>query len=114
MRLLQHSRFDVSETLQRIERAALDDGLSVLVRLPGTPRALVLASSVGGTLVVMDDAGSRPAMPLSVMVSATSDGGADVLVAAPGVTPAGDWSELPEAVAADLRALPGMVERALG
>jgi|GEM_PF-714170 len=115
MRLFRHSRFDVSETLQRIERAALDQGLSVLALVPGSPPALVLASSIGGTLVVMDDADSRPAMPLSLMVSASSDGGADVLVAmAQGAGAAHDWSELPASVADDVRALPGVIDRALG
>jgi len=115
MRLLRHSRFDVTETLQRIERAARDQGLSVLALVPGSPPALVLAASIGGTLVVMDDADSRPAMPLSLLVSASSDGGADVLVAASqrdGV--ARDWSELPPSVVDDLRALPGVIDRALG
>lgn len=115
MRLLRHSRFDVAETLQRIELAAIDRGLSVLAKVAGSPPVLVLASSIGGTLVVMNDADSRPAMPLSLMVSAASDGGADVLVAAvSGDAVVGDWSELPPSVVADLRALPGVIERALG
>jgi hypothetical protein len=115
MKLLRHSRFDVSETLQRIELAARDRGLSVLARVAGAPSALVLASSIGGTLVVMDEADSPPEMPLSLMVSAAANGGADVLIASPRrVGEAGDWSELPSAVADDLRALPGLVERALG
>ncbi len=115
MKLLGHSRFDVSETLQRIESAARDRGLSVLARLEGAPPMLVLASSIGGTLVVMNDADSPPAMPLSLMVSAAADGGADVLVAAAaGQGGASDWSELPRSVADDLRALPGVIERALG
>jgi hypothetical protein len=115
MRLLRHSRFDVSETLQRIERAARDQGLSVLARVPGSPPVLVLAASIGGTLVVMDDADSRPAMPLSLMVSAAADGGSDVLVvSAQGGAAASDWSELPASVVDDLRALPGVIDRALG
>ena len=115
MRLLRHSRFDVSETLQRIELAARDQGLSVLAMVPGSPPVLVLASSIGGTLVVMDSADSRPAMPLSLMVSAAPDGGADVLIASSqGEGGASDWSELPPSVADDLRALPGVIERALG
>ena len=115
MKLLAHSRFDVSETLQRIESAALDRGLSVLARVAGSPPMLVLASSIGGTLVVMNDADSRPAMPLSLMVSAAADGGADVRVAtAAGHGSASDWSELPRSVADDLRALPGVIARALG
>ncbi|KQW36991.1 hypothetical protein [Rhizobacter sp. Root404] len=115
LRLLRHSRYDVSETLQRIELAARDRGLSVLARVAGAPPVLVLASSIGGTLVVMNEADSRPAMPLSLMVSAAADGGADVLVAATHEANASsDWSELPSAVVDDLRALPGVVERALG
>ncbi len=114
-RALRHSRFNVSETLQRIEVAARDQGLSVLARLPGDRAVLVLASSVGGTLVVMDEADSRPAMPLSLIVSGSSDGGADVLIGS-GRSDAsvGDWSELPASVAADLRSLPEVIERALG
>jgi hypothetical protein len=115
MRLLRHSRFDVSETLQRLEFAARDRGLSVLAKVAGAPPVLVLASSIGGTLVVMNDADSRPAMPLSLMVSEAADGGADVLVAsADGDGSASDWSDLPASVVADLRALPGVVELALG
>jgi uncharacterized protein (DUF302 family) len=114
LRLLRHSRFDVSETLQRIERAARDQGLSVLALVPGSPPALVLASSIGGTVVVMDDADSRPAMPLSLLVSASFDGGADVLIGASQPDALGqDWSDLPASVADDLRALPSVIERAL-
>ena len=114
MKLLRHSRFDVSETLQRIELAARDRGLSVLARVAGAQPVLVLASSIGGTLAVMRHADSHPAMPMSMMVRAAGDGGADVLVAA---EHDGDalhgWPELPPAVAEDLQALPGVVERAL-
>ena len=115
MRLLRHSRFGVTETLQRIEIAARDRGLSVLAKLAGTAPVLVLASAIGGTVVVMSRADSRPAMPLSLMVRESSGGGADVLVAAASAdeAAASDWSELPSSVAEDLRALPGVVERAL-
>lgn len=114
MRLLRHSRFDVTETLQRLELCALDRGLSVLTKLPGSMPVLVLASSIGGTLVVMADVDSRPTMPLSLMVSASPGGGADVLVAnAGGEIAANDWSELPSSVRDDLYALPGVVERAV-
>ncbi len=114
LRVLRHSRFTVGETLQRIELAARDRGLSVLALVPGSTPALVLASSIGGTLVVMNEADSRPAMPLSVMVREASDGGADVLVAsAPEVDAPHDWSELPRSVVDDLQALPSVVERAL-
>jgi len=114
LRVLRHSRFGVSETLQRIEVAARDRGLSVLAMVPGTPSALVLAASIGGTLVVMSEANSRPAMPMSMMVREAADGGADVLVAAaPESDAPHDWSELPPSVVDELRALPNVVERAL-
>ena len=114
LRLLRHSRFGVSETLQRIEVAARDRGLSVLTMVPGAPPVLVLAASIGGTLVVMNEADSRPALPMSMMVREAADGGADVLVEAPpdGDAPH-DWSELPRSVVDELRSLPGVVERAL-
>jgi len=115
MRLLRHSRFGVDETLQRLQFAARERGLSVLAMVPGAPPVLVLASSIGGTLAVMRDPDSHPAMPMSMMVRAADGGGADVLVAA---EHDGDalrgWPELPRAVADDLQALPGVVERALG
>jgi hypothetical protein len=115
MRLLRHSPFGVEETLQRIQFAARERGLSVLAMVPGAPPMLVLASSIGGTLAVMHEADSHPAMPMSMMVRAALDGGADVLVAAghDGDVLRG-WAELPAAVAEDLQALPGVVERALG
>jgi hypothetical protein len=77
---------------------------------------LVLASSVGGTPVVMQEADSQPAVPLSLMVREGSQGGADVWIAA-APSAASDarrlWEDLPMAVADDLDALPGMVDRAL-
>jgi hypothetical protein len=112
MRLLRHSRFTVDETLQRIELAARDRGLSVLAFVPGMPPVLVLAASIGGAVVVMNHRDSRPAMPMGLMVSAAPSGGADVLIDA---TPASsdDWPGLPASVLADLRDLPSVVERAV-
>jgi len=111
MRVLRHSRYDVSETLSRIEVAARDRGLSVLARVPGAQSVLVLASSIGGTLVVMDRPDSEPSIPLSLMIHSSREGGADVLIGS--MHSADAWSELPTAVVDDLRALPGVVERAL-
>ena len=111
MRMLRHSRYDVSETLSRIEEAARARGLSVLARMPGAQSVLVLASSVGGTLVVMERADSQPSIPLSLMIHSTRGGGADVLMSSMQSPDA--LSDLPSAVADDLRALPGVVERAL-
>jgi hypothetical protein len=115
MRLLRHSRFGVTETVQRIEAAARDRGLAVLAMMPGTHSVLVLASSIGGTLIVMDEADSRPAMPLSMMVREVRGGGAEVLISS--ASAAGEpqsWNDLPAAVVDDLAALPGLVDRALG
>jgi hypothetical protein len=112
MRLLRHSRFDVSETVQRIEAAARNRGLPVLALISGARPVLVLASSVGGTLAVMQEADSNPAMPLSVMVRAGARSGSEVLIAAVGGG-AQAWRDLPAAVVEDVRALPGLVERAL-
>ena len=111
LKMLRHSPFDVSETLSRIEIAARDRGLSVLARALGTRSVLVLASSVGGTLVVMDEADSQPAIPLSLAIQQTRGGGADVLIAS--ADSSEHWSGLPLAVVDDLRALPGVVDRAL-
>ena len=114
MRLLRHSRFGVGETLQRIEGAVVDHGLSVLALMPGTRPVLVLGSSVGGTPIVMEHADSAPAMPLSVMIREGRDGGADVLVAAASTRRAALAApDLPAAVVEDLAALPRLVDRAL-
>ena len=109
LRVLRHSRFDVPETLQRIELAARGEGLSVLARVGGDRPVIVLASSMGGTPVVMQDADSPPHVPLSVLVLACTEGGADVLIAIDSQR----WSGLPLVAAHDLAALPGLVERAL-
>ena len=113
LRLLRHSRFDVSETVQRIEAAARGQGLSVLARVAGARPVIVLASAVGGTLVVMDEANSQPAVPLSMVVHAVEGGGADVLVSLALRTEFADWHDLPAAVARDLAALPAWVAQAL-
>ena len=111
MRLLRHSRFGVAETVERIEAAARERGQSVIARMDGVGSVIVLASSMGGTPVMMVRAGASPDVPLSVQVRSTSDGGADVLVAD---ALAFGWDELPAPVADDLAALPALLERALG
>ena len=107
MRLLRHSHFGVRETIQRLEASARDQGLPVLMVLPGERSVLVLASSVGGTPVVMQEEHSSPAMPLSLMVREARAGGADVMVADSG------WLDLPDTVAGELASLPRLVDRAL-
>jgi uncharacterized protein (DUF302 family) len=115
MRLLRHSQYGVNETVTRIEALARDEGLPVLALLRGQHPVLVLTSRAGGTPVVMQHADSHPSMPLSLMVSESRSGGADVLVA---TSIAGEsvpqiWADLPDAAVADLAALPSLVERAL-
>ncbi len=113
IRMLKHSRYDVDETVARIEIAARGEGLSVLARLGGERSVIVLASSIGGTLVVMDEPDSAPAVPLGLVIRGDGRGGADVL----GLADAGDrkvWSQLPDAVLRDVAGLPTLVERALG
>lgn len=110
MRKLGHSRFDATETMLRIEAAARDQGLDVLARVNGTDLVIVLASSVGGTPVVMEEADSQPAVPLSLIVRAGSDGGADVLMAAARQGGGEGW---PDSVVDDLASLPQLVEHAL-
>lgn len=110
-RVWRHSRFSVNETVLRIEQAARQHGLAVLARMEGARPVIVLASSMGGTLVVMDDANSLLDVPLSVMVRESASGGADVLIAA--ATSPAQWDEIPPAVAEDLAALPALVDRAL-
>jgi hypothetical protein len=107
LRLLRHSQFGVNETVRRLQASAQDQGLPVLALLHGERPVLVLASSVGGTPVVMQHADSAPAMPLSLLVCAGSAGGADVLVTA------SHWLDLPAAVADELASLPRLVDRAL-
>jgi hypothetical protein len=114
LRLLRHSRFSVSETVQRIEAAARDRGFSVLALMPGVRPVLVLASSIGGTLVVMDEHDSQPAIPLSMMVREGQGGGADVLVSsASQANPQRMFVDLPAEVVGDIEALPGLVDHAL-
>jgi hypothetical protein len=107
------SPYSVEETVQRIEASARVDGLSVLVRLEGTRPVIVLASSVGGTPVVLDESNARPEMPLALQVRAAEAGGSEVWIAASAEAADSDWTELPAGVAEDLARLPGMLERAL-
>jgi len=113
LRLLRHSRFGVAETVQLIEAAARDQGLSVLARVSGARPVIVLESKAGGTLVVMHGANSQPTAPMSMLVRAVEGGGADVLVASALRREPADWQGLPAAVAEDLAAMPAWVAQAL-
>jgi hypothetical protein len=113
MRVLRHSPFSVTETVERIEAAARLRGQAVIARLDGAGSVIVLASSVGGTPVLMSRADALPDIPLSVQVRRTAGGGADVLVAVVGDSPALAWIDLPATVAEDVAALPALLESAL-
>ena len=114
MRVLRHSRLGVVETLQRLESAARNAGLSTLAVMPGARAVLVLASSVGGTPVLMEKADSAPTMPLGLLVRAGSAGGADILVASMAMRRVALAApELPRAVADELGRLPILVDQAL-
>lgn len=110
MRVLRHSPFGVKETLRRIEAAAEERGLQVLARVGQQSSVVVLASTVGGTPVLMQSADSAPDVPLAVQVVRSDDGGADVLV--PQSLDSG-WLGLPEPVADELADFPDLLGRAL-
>jgi hypothetical protein len=107
------SPYDVEETMQRIEQEARGDGMSVLARLDDARHVIVLASSVGGTPVLMRASDGAPDMPLALHVRRHPAGGAEVLVAACAEDRDSDWTELPLGVAEELARLPGVLDRAL-
>jgi hypothetical protein len=114
MRVVRHSPYSVGETVQRIEAAARLFGQPVVARVDGRASVLVLASTLGGTPVVMTRPGAAPDMPLSVQVRGSVDGGADVLLARVGDATAYGWDEMPAPLVDELAALPALLERALG
>jgi len=110
MRVLKHSPYSAKETMQRIEAAVRAHGHTVIARVGPQGSVIVLASSVGGTPVLMASAESAPDVPLSVQVRRTADGGADVLI--PQSLDSG-WDGLPAPVAEELAGLPELLDRAL-
>ncbi len=110
MRVLKHSPYSAKETMQRIEAAVRAHGHTVIARVGPHGSVIVLASSVGGTPVLMESADSSPDVPLSVQVRRTADGGADVLI--PQSLDSG-WDGLPAPVAEELAGLPELLDRAL-
>ncbi len=110
MRVLRHSPFGVKETLRRIEAAAEERGLQVLARVGPQSSVVVLASTVGGTPVLMQSADSPPDVPLAVQVVRSDDGGAEVLI--PQSLDSG-WLGLPAPVADELEDFPDLLGRAL-
>jgi hypothetical protein len=113
MRLVHHSPYGVGETVERIEAAARQSGHGVIARVARDGLLIVLGSSAGGTPALMRKPDTLPDVPLSVHVRHASDGGADVLVGQFGDVPSDGWDGLPDGVAEELAALPGLLERAL-
>ena len=111
---MRHSRFSVIETVKRIEETALRHGLTILARTSGERPVIVLASSAGGTLVVMNEGSPQPDVPLSVQVRESQGGGADVWISASPLQFGDEWHDLPAALTHDLASLPGLVDSALG
>lgn len=115
------SRYDVVETVERIEACARQHGLSVFARMaePGHPSpaapelargrqaVIVFASGEGGTPVLMSTANARPDLALMLYVRDGPSGGVEVLM------PNADWSDLPPEVAHDVAELPRVVAEAL-
>lgn len=113
-RVVRHSPYGVDETLRRIELAVREQGLSVMARLGEEHHpVIVLASSVGGTPVLMSEGDLHPDMPLSVQIKASFFGGSDVLMVCPSREADTSWSDLPDSVVDDIASLPQLVEAAL-
>lgn len=113
------SPYGLAETVRRIEQVAVEHGLPVLARVDRSTRAggqwvIVLASSEGGTPVVLDEPDAPPDVPLSIHVVEGPDGAA--WVRWPSVdSPAADRSDSdwPDSVVDELAGLPMLVELAL-
>jgi hypothetical protein len=113
-RVMRHSPYGVDETLRRIELAVREQGLTIMARLGADHHpVIVLASSVGGTPVLMSENDSHPDMPLSVQIRASFFGGSDVVMVCPSRSADTDWCDLPDSVIHDIASLPQLVEAAL-
>ncbi len=115
------SRFNVNETVQRIEATAIRRGMQVLACLPQemddasrmlreTRYTIVLESKQGGTPVQMVTADAQPDLLLSVVLR-RGEHGTEVFL------PSGALRDLPEGLSIqvrnDLADLPAMLDEAL-
>jgi uncharacterized protein (DUF302 family) len=117
------SRYSVAETVQRIEASAQRHGLQMFALVDrvatgakdvaeGTIwKVVVLASSEGGTPVLMDRPGSPHSVPMSLVVRGDGRGGSEVLVGS--VPSEAAMASLPGHVKRDLAELPDLVADAL-
>jgi uncharacterized protein (DUF302 family) len=117
------SRFNVAETVQRLEASVHRRGLGVFacIEQPAQGESasqstlvVVLESSQGGTPVLMrgDALSTESEVPLSLIVRPVSDDASEVIFP----TDFGqweDWQDLPQELAADLAELPAVVADAL-
>ena len=122
--LVSHtSRYSVAETVLRIEASAQRHGLQMFALVDRSAQAgkdvpestswkvVVLASSGGGTLVLMDRPGGQHAVPMSLVVRENGRGGSEVLVGSAATDEA--FAGLPVHVKRDLAELPQLVAEAL-
>lgn len=115
---VRQSPYDVAETVRRLEAAAHATGFQVLASVeapapaPRPQRVVVLASSEGGTPVLLERPDALPDMPMALRVEAAADGGAVVHLSEVDTSPSddGDW---PSTVADELADLPRLVDQAL-
>ena len=114
-RVQRHSSpYSVNETVLRLEAAAAERGLQVLLReSEGASLVIVLASSAGGRPVLMSAGESVPAMPMSLQVRSLGGSRSEVLVPDASRLVARLSGEWPAEVAAEIAALPTLVDRAL-
>ncbi len=121
----QTSRFDMAQTLQRLQACAPQHGLSVFAcwsptgRPAADPRVaavslsiaqsvLVFATRDGGTPVLMSGEDARPDLPLSLRLRVRNDGRVEVQLPSSAYV-----DDLPHEVACQLTGLPGLVAQAL-
>ena len=116
---VRHSPYGVAETARRLEAAAQANGLQVLASVePPAPsplpqRVVVLASSEGGTPVMLDSPSALPDMPMALLVQGTAAGGAEVRLTPVDLEVDEADSEWPSTLAGELAELPRIVDRAL-
>ena len=113
------SRYGPRETLQRIELLARDHGLPLFAKLaPGGAARdgewlLVLGSDAEHTPVLQAAPGAPLELPLTVRVAHRGERGTEVHILR-----SGEWlakqDEVPPEVAAQLQALPGVIDAAIG
>lgn len=117
--VVRASPFSVTETVRRIEQAAVDHGLPVLACIDRSQRdgkphwVIVLASSEGGTPVQVEGVDAPPEVPMAVHVEAGPDGAAWVRLPASDVVLEATESDWPDSVVDELAGLPMLVESAL-